>query len=338
MHILVVAQRPQESEAHRTVLCGLGHTVSTVATQAEIRQALVRGPRPEAAVFVDPCRDCVGAIRSIDGPHIYAIGALSHMSAREVKSAYAMGVDDIMSSKATSAEIAGRIDAIERIRRWVGSMGDDFALAESDPRMQLTCLQNLGEILAAEFGEMIGISMSFDALDDDKQMQCAAEIPLTVLSDNAEVTLGIGLRAEAVAPFRDRVFGGAVAHEVLADAAREFANTAAGTVKRHASDEGATLSMGLPKDQDAPNIPTGGNSWRIVGDGIEICAWLMVRDNTPQRVSASMLREGMVLSKPVKNAAGVLLVPAGSVLTTRTVCRLLEMLGPSTLVEVARAA
>jgi hypothetical protein len=46
----------------------------------------------------------------------------------------------------------------------------------------------------------------------------------------------------------------------------------------------------------------------------------------------------MVISKAVNNGAGVMLIPEGTVLTERTVARLLQLLGPSTLVEVARAA
>ncbi|MFT6234455.1 MAG: hypothetical protein ACJAZO_004978 [Myxococcota bacterium] len=78
--------------------------------------------------------------------------------------------------------------------------------------------------------------------------------------------------------------------------------------------------------------------WRLVSGDLELCVWLITRQDARERLSASLLREGMVISKAVNNGAGVMLIPEGTVLTERTVARLLQLLGPSTLVEVARAA
>ncbi|MBK7395712.1 MAG: hypothetical protein IPJ34_05250 [Myxococcales bacterium] len=46
----------------------------------------------------------------------------------------------------------------------------------------------------------------------------------------------------------------------------------------------------------------------------------------------------MVLARDLKNEAGVLLIPAGTRLTSSTVDRLTKLLGATFLVEVANAA
>ena len=70
--------------------------------------------------------------------------------------------------------------------------------------------------------------------------------------------------------------------------------------------------------------------------GLSFTASIISRQN--QRVTAHTLREGMVLARDLKNEAGVLLIPAGTRLTSSTVDRLTKLLGATFLVEVANAA
>jgi hypothetical protein len=57
-----------------------------------------------------------------------------------------------------------------------------------------------------------------------------------------------------------------------------------------------------------------------------------------QRISAADLSEGMVIVREVRSEAGLLLVPAGSRLTSSTAAKLAQVLGPRYFVEVAAAA
>ncbi len=338
MHILVAGQDRKECEAYRAVLCSLGHTVAVAHAAGAIGHAVSQGQALDVAVVCDPVPDWVSPFRDQSDRHIYVIASLERMSGREVRAAWQMDVDDIMSSKASPDEIAGRVDALERIRHWVHSMGDGFALSGTNVLSDLNTLVQLPGLLGSEFGQMLGADFENEVVSEIPSMEYAAEICLALVSDDVELTIGVGLVKGAVPSFSAVVFGESVGHDVMADALREFANTAGGSVKRGVDSEGRTLSLGLPVDAMYLQPSGDARAWRLYVDELQLWVWVSARDETPQRLSASMLREGMVISKPVKNGAGVLLVPEGTVLTERTVSRLLQLLGPSTLVEVSRAA
>jgi hypothetical protein len=280
----------------------------------------------------------VSPFRELSERHIYVIASLERMSGRQVREVWKMDVDDIMSSKASPEEIAGRVDAVERIRNWVDSMGDDFVVRETDVLSDLDTIVQFPVLMGSEFGQMLGGELASETLTEMPHMEYAAEIMLALVSSDVEVTIGVGLVKHAVDAFSSTVFGDNVGHDVMADALREFANMAGGAVKRGADSEGQTFALGLPVDAMCIKPSTDARAWRLAAGDLQLWVWLSSRHDTPQRLSASMLREGMVISKPVKNGAGVMLVPEGTVLTERTVARLLQLLGPSTLVEVSRAA
>lgn len=338
MHILIAGQSRSKCEEHRIILCGLGHTVTVALTREDITAQLERGPAPEVVLLAVPDPEWVRPLREFAGQHIYVIACLASMNGRDVREAWDADVDDIMSHRASPEEIAGRIGAMNRIRKWVGSMGDNFALGDDNPLDALRTLRNLSDVLGPEFAQLIGTDLIAEPMSSVPAMEYAAEIPLSLVSNGVELTLGIGLQKDAVPAFASLLFGDLVGHEMMSDALREFANTAGGAAKRSATAEGETFSLGLPIDAIAFQPPPDARSWQLHAGDLKLCIWISARNDEPQRLSAAMLREGMVTTQPVKNGAGLLLVPAGTVLTQRTVGRLLSLLGPNTLVEVARAA
>lgn len=292
----------------------------------------------DVAIVCQPVHEWVTPFREHSDRHVYVIASLEHPSGREVREAWQMGVDDIMSAKASPEEVAGRVDAVERIRSWVHTMGDDFVRVPPNTLSRLTTLTEFPIMICSEFGQMIGADLVSEPLEMVPNLEYAAEIPLTLISDGLNLTIGVGLLKDAVPTFCGVLFGDIVGHDVMADAMREFANMAGGTIKRGADAEGHTFSLGLPADAMFVKPASDARVWRLVSGDLELCVWLITRQDARERLSASLLREGMVISKAVNNGAGVMLIPEGTVLTERTVARLLQLLGPSTLVEVARAA
>jgi hypothetical protein len=82
------------------------------------------------------------------------------------------------------------------------------------------------------------------------------------------------------------------------------------------------------------------NAWTLAlpEAGTNIVVVGAVHSKANQRVPASNLSEGMVIVHDVRNAGGMLLVPAGSRLTSSTAAKLAKVLGPKFFLEVAPAA
>jgi hypothetical protein len=167
-------------------------------------------------------------------------------------------------------------------------------------------------------------------------------IPLSLATEELELRVWLAVDAPAVAWLGRALLaepspGAAVVDDIL----REMVNTAGGAIKRAALPESVTLTAGIPTN-DAPLRTQGDGirSYTFALDGGKASMALMgeirKRDNT--RVPASKLREGMVLVHDLRSENGMLLVAAGSRLTSTTAERVAKLLGDRFFVEVASAA
>jgi len=336
MHVLIATQNPRDAKRISRVLGGLGHTLDVAATPEEAAEN-VRRRRPDVAMLTSVHESWVQPLDAQPGHHIYRIALLNEVDPKSATRAWNAGFDDVARRAACPEELAGRVAAVDRIRGWICTMGEGFGADTFDVLTSPSVL-GLGETLAEEFGAMVGGSLTASRALKLPEVAYAAEVPLTLAADGKEVSIGIGILQGASDAFGELLFGEAVGREILFDAMREFANTAGGALKRTALENGKTYSLGLPVDCVFPSAPSGTPIWQVVGDGIELVVWAAAMDDSPKRITAGMLAEGMVLTQPVMNGSGMLLVQAGAVLTQNTVKRLLELIGPNTLVEVARAA
>jgi len=337
MNILIATPNHSEQRRLSRVLAALGHNASIAATPEEAIER-VQSQRPDVALVGALTDPWLQATTASGGPHIYRVAMVGRLDGDTASKVWNAGFDDVTTKGACPAEIAGRVEAIERIRGWLHSMGDDFAAGGEEDILASPLIVELGEALSDEFGAMIGGSLTASRAPRLGDLAYVAEIPLNLVANAQELTLGIGVSAATSDTLGTLLFGEPVDRDVMADALREFANTAGGLVKRNGGDYGMEFSLGLPSDAVFPSPPSDAPIWRVAGEGIELSVWVVTADDCPKRVTASMLSEGMVLTQPILNEAGVMLVQAGAVLTQRTVGRLVELLGPSALVEVARAA
>jgi len=335
MNVIVATKLPRERARLARVLGGAGHQVQAAESPEQLAGCL-RGATPEVAilchldpVWMDPLR---GADR-----HIYVIGALTELSGRRVQGGWDLGVDDLMRRAASPEELLGRVAAVDRIRGWIDTMGDDFSSDAPFDVQRLHVVQELGTVLAEEFGGITGLSMAYRDHGEPPTLMYAAEVTLTLPEKSVELVLGVGIAEASVTALSHHLFGEEVGGEVMADAMREFANSGGGAFKRAALAEDHAFALGLPHDSMLMSPPEG-PAIELHAGPVAVTVWIAVRQDKPRRVTAANLAEGMVLAQPVRNGAGQLLVAAGSVLTERTVTRLVEMVGPTALVEVAHAA
>jgi len=335
MNVLVASKIPRERDRLARMLGGAGHSVQGCGTPAEV-EAAMRGAAPEVAIVCHVATDWLQPLAQSDR-HIYTIAALTELSGRKVQEAWDLGVDDVMRRAASAEEVLGRVGAVTRIKGWIESMGADFAADAPFDVRRLAVVRELGNLLAEEYGGMTGATLEQRPSKKLPAPLYAAEVTLTLAAESVEMTLGVGIEEASAGPFASMLFGEAVPPEVMADAMREFANSAGGAFKRSALNEDQSFSLGLPQDSMLMSPPEG-PGWLLAGGGIRLIVWLIARKDQPRRVTAANLEEGMVLAQAVRNGAGQLLVAAGSVLTQRTVARLIEMVGPTALVEVASAA
>jgi hypothetical protein len=207
----------------------------------------------------------------------------------------------------------------------------------------LRAWENLGALVAEDLGQLAGhpfaVSDGWPArFTSDVQ---SATIPMSLAGDQLEVRVSIAVDSNALSWLRQSLLGDAAANdEATDDALRELANTAGGAVKRAALCENITLTTGLPTNDRAASFPSASRCWTLTLDGADTCIAVVgeIRKRENQRVAASELSEGMVLAHDVRNEGGILLVPAGSRLSSTTAVKLAQMLGPRFFLEVAPAA
>ena len=263
---------------------------------------------------------------------------------REISSLIGAGVQDFMRRPFVEGELIERVKAPERLLRWARSISQprafDFSALDVS---NLRAWRNLGQLVADDFGGMAGRAFSVAAGWPAQIAPGAASatMPMTLAGDQLEVRLSLVADATALAWVREALLLDANADEAATrDTLRELANTAGGAFKRAALSEHVTLTAGIPSDDSAARLSGKHTAYSLTIEG-GACTFALVgeiRSLHNVRISAAKLEEGMVLAHDLRNEGGVLLVPAGSRLTSTSAIRLALMLGPHYFVEVAPAA
>ena len=120
----------------------------------------------------------------------------------------------------------------------------------------------------------------------------------------------------------------AASEEALDDVMREMANVAGGALKRAALIEGPVLTTGIPVDgRSLPARDSGARCWTVpIADGVSIAVIGEIRRRANRRIPAQRLSEGMIVVNDVHSDAGLLLLPAGTRLTSTTADNLRDLL------------
>ena len=336
MRILVAEPNLNERKRLADLLRKRGHTVTTPAT-ADAALCETQHDPPDLA-FVNlamgqPPGSLIASLRGAERDrHLYVIATSANPDGRAATAAWTSGADDLMRLSASAEEVLGRADAPTRIQAWSHrgmARVRDFAAELRLDRLQ--AWRNLEGLVSGELGSMLGVDLTVGS--GSGKIRYAAEIPLSVPSEKVEIRLALGIDEGSVGPLGQQLFGDNVDSDAIDDALREMANMAGGAFKRHALDDGATFTLGLPKSRRPFSMDIG-RCFAVCGPGFELYAAVTEAVRELRHLPARALTEGMVLAHDVKNVAGVLLLGAGTSLTRRSVERLIELVGPDTTLAV----
>jgi DNA-binding response OmpR family regulator len=266
----------------------------------------------------------------------YVIATCRRPAPSDVTAVFAAGADDLLPAIASKEELLARIEGLNRMRAWARVLHRTNALDFTDAFdiEKLRVWRELDAIVNSELGEMLGRHLHPEVTENDP-VRCTGTIPLSLSSEHLEVRLAVGLATSASYMFAKEVLGGNSAPEALADALRELANVAGGAIKRAALSDGVTITIGLPSNDDLFASPNA-RRWSARSDsGLHVTFAAVALDCRSRAIACSDLKERMVVARDVRNAAGMLLLSAGTSLTATTIERLQRFLASNVSVEVA---
>jgi CheY-like chemotaxis protein len=347
VRVLLFNDRSKEREAIQKALPKGTYQVEVAADERAALEAVAR-QSPELVVFSmgKSVEDFVRRLRGADASgQAYVIAVVEPSpTQKELAGLLGAGVNDFLRRPVIDGELLERMKAPARLLRWVKSVEKPtaFDLSSAPDMAHMRSWQKLGAIVAEDLGQMAG--QAFTVCEGwpkrFSQTVRGATIPMSLAGDQLEVRVSVAIDGATAEWVKTALLSDASANDAaIDDVLREFANTAGGALKRSAMDESITFTTGIPfSDQLAMSAKR--TCWTLELDGssasIAVLGEIITKAN--QRVAAANLCEGMVIAYDVRNDAGVLLVPAGSRLTSTTAARLAKILGPRMFLEVAPAA
>jgi CheY-like chemotaxis protein len=348
VRVLLFNDRRSERDALAKALPTACAEVEVVGDEQSAISAITRDP-PQVLVFAVPARgadEAVRRLRSFDtSGQAYVVAIIDGSpTPKDLSNLIAAGANDFIRRPLSEAELIERVKAPTRMLRWVRSVVKPTAFDFSAPvdAARLQGWQNLGAVIAEDVGQVVGATFSVSSGWPCKFPNGVrgATIPMSLAEDQLELRVSIGVDAEAAQWLASMVLGDPAASDAsVDDALRELANTAGGALKRSALCESVTLTTGIPVNESLAN-DAGRRTFTLLHEESGVCLAGVgeIRSKQNQRVAASNLAEGMIIVNDVRNEGGLLLVAAGSRLTTSSAAKLARVLGSRCFLEVAPAA
>jgi CheY-like chemotaxis protein len=340
-HVLVVDESRTERGVASILLQQASHRVDVAADSAAAKLVLEReSPDVVLLAWSQAAPEIVRRIRACEvGKRTYVIAMLDKQPSAALPSVVRAGADDFIRRPCSREELLVRVDAPRRMALWTGAAGGAGSVDETaglDLR-KLGAFKNMGPVIGTDLKGIFGDL----AISEGWQVSGAlrgASIPMSVVSERAEIRVSVVVEAQALRALAGIVLGDEDASPAaLDDLLREVANTAGGAVKRAAALEKVAITIGLPiNEARGPTSTEMTRCWtaRIVSNKAQLGIIGEIHRARNERIPVSKLEEGMVLIRDVRNDAGALVMAAGTRLTATTVTRMSGMLGERFVVEV----
>jgi CheY-like chemotaxis protein len=350
MNVIVVNDKKPERDAAVLALQKASLSVEGVADTKAALAAIIREPRSVALVSWPAAggADLVRLLRGADtSGQMFILALLDPVpGGRDIPFVVAAGANYFLRRPIVEIELIARAQSPGRLLKWATAVAKpsvfDFS---SGPDLSRTSVwKNIATLVAEDLGAMVGqvhepVSGWPKTFAKDLR---GATIAMSLASDQIELRVSVMADRPTLKWLAESLLGDASSSDAaLDDVLRELANTAGGAVKRAALPENITLTTGIPTNvSTVRNEGEGVQSWTFPLDGGKTRLAIIgeIRKHENQRVSASSLREGMVLAHDLRTESGALLVAAGARLTSTSAQRLVQVLGPRFFVEVAPVA
>jgi CheY-like chemotaxis protein len=354
MQVLIVDASSQDRDLARRYLEAEGHEVS-VAAEAQGALAALEKRAPEIVVLDSllagmPAIQLIERVRQKEtATRAYVILVSARPAVTELTAAIQAGADDYMRKPLNREELVIRVGALARIKGWAAKVFGGTASVIDLGNAEITRLQAWQKVdrsIMKDMSGLIGQTLAPPAPTATVEpCVIGAQIPLTLAAENTEVRLTVGVDQASIPALCELCLGDPGAPvEALRDVLREFANTAGGAFLRTASQEGVSLTSGLPVDltADSFSVSEQGASQRFVvatrTGSVHVSFALEVLSRALRRVNVTQLTEGMVVARDLHTEAGAILVPAGTRLTSSQIRRMNEVLARHVTFDVAEAA
>ena len=332
MKVLVAIASSTERKRLGSLLATQAHDVHEAADLAGVHKVASCDDLDVVLVDWAMCQGTCEAVTTATQPP-FVIVVQPQWTSKDIASAYATGAHDFLRVSAYDAEVLGRVNGFKRMQSWLRAGRRDCP-ADFD-LSQVPAWRGLEALLTEEIGALIGTPLR-RSQKEGYAVAHASQIPLVLATEHVEVRLSIGADAAACAVLADKLLGGDTSAAAIADALREMANTIGGALKRAAFADGTCFTLGLPSDGSLFSDPAAKLRWHAeTEEGLCLAFAAKVIMTAPRRLPVSGLREGMVLVRDLKNAAGVLLASAGTLLTRSAAERLGSLAGANVVIEVS---
>jgi hypothetical protein len=278
--------------------------------------------------------------------HLYIIVTSSRGAAFEIEAAYGAGADDFALKPMMREELLARIHGATRLRAAVAKLA-----SPAEPIASLEAWSSFPRIARSALSAAMGINFRILRAD---QLRERDERP-RASSQAALVSLSLPNTASEL---RAAIVGNRPTLEALGAATRQVAHrgrswnvvtTAAAVtseaVERHAREEDVHFTASTPRTLLVSELPAVFacapmfRRFALVGTaaGRPVCLVVLaaVAATETACLPASSLQAGMVVAYEIRNAAGGVLLPAGTRLTQTTAARIETAIGPHAFVEVS---
>jgi len=126
MKLLVIDRDGAEGTRLCRILASLGHQVARVTSREALERAVRPDAPPDVAIVVLPDPHAVRWLsivaKASERRHIYLIGSVKSLTGDAVAAAWDLGCDDMFAWGACPEEVAGRVEALVRIRSWIATL------------------------------------------------------------------------------------------------------------------------------------------------------------------------------------------------------------------------
>ena len=361
MQVLLIDNDKRPRELAARFLSEAGHEVEMVG-DIHAAMRLLERRQPDTILLDLSCPggkilDFLSWLRGIESvKRPYVIMTLSRSGfPPELKSALSHGGDDFVRKPWVAEELLFRVETLTRQVVHAsasqacasgparGAQERHLDLNSGEDLTSLSCWTTADRIMASDLSEMLGINLLIKPVQEGLlHSSYAAQIPMTITQNKAQVQIGIGCQEEAATFLTTQLFGvSEPPHEMIQDLLREFANVVGGAFKRVAEQDHVFMTTGLPEDiqpgefSSKKSVEQKHFELFDADQTVRIFIEIELRSKGLQKLLVGELREGMVLSRDLLNTNGMLLVRSGTRLTSSNVERLCRLVPDTTSVEVA---